>query len=297
LRFALVLLALLLAPPAWAQSDPWAAAPRVAGKIAAISPRLNEEAWFVAGGPGPDGKPALLKARVFRPDGAGPFKLAVVNHGSPGGAKRAAMRMPAYRAAAGWLVARGYMVVVPLRRGYGESGPWPESYGSCRNADYVAAGEAAADDIAGVVRSLRRLPLVRRDRVLLVGQSAGGFGVVAASSRNPEGVFAIVNIAGGRGGRLGGKANANCAPDRLVQAAGSFGRDARVPTLWLYTENDSFFAPDLSRRMAEAYTKAGGRAEYRLLPAFKEDGHEMFGDADGRKLWTEPVAAFLKRLE
>ena len=42
---------------------------------------------------------------------------------------------------------------------------------------------------------------------------------------------------------------------------------------------------------------AGGNAEYLLRPAFKKDGHEMFGQADGLALWTTPVASFLSRLE
>ena len=67
--------------------------------------------------------------------------------------------------------------------------------------------------------------------------------------------------------------------------------------LWLYTQNDTFFAPALSRRMHEAYRAAGGNADYVLLPAFKKEGHEMFGQPDGLPLWTAPAAAFLSRLE
>jgi dienelactone hydrolase len=298
MRLAAVLIAMLLGGPALAQTDPWAGAARSPGRIAAIATALNEEAWFMPGGPGADGRPALLKARVLRPPGSGPFKVAIINHGSPPSASgRPVMPVPSYRAASEWFVARGYMVVLPLRRGYGESGAWPETYGPCRDPNFVAAGTATADDIEAIVRYLRTLPPVRRDRVLLVGQSAGGFGVVAASARNPEGVFAAINFAGGRGGHQGGQANENCVPDRLVQAAGSFGRGAKVPMLWLYTQNDTFFAPSLSRRMHEAYHAAGGNAAYVLLPAFKKDGHEMFGQADGLALWTDPVAAFLARLE
>ena len=33
--------------------------------------------------------------------------------------------------------------------------------------------------------------------------------------------------------------------------------------LWIYIENDTFFGPELSRRMHAAYTGAGGNAEYR----------------------------------
>ncbi|MBM3532703.1 MAG: alpha/beta fold hydrolase [Alphaproteobacteria bacterium] len=288
-----VVLALALPAAASAQPDPWAKAERKPGFVQAISAKLNEEAWLVPGASG-----AVLKARVFRPASAGPYKVAVINHGSPAKAsERPTMAVPSYRAAAEWFVGRGYMVVMPLRRGYGESGPWPESYGACATPDYVAAGKAGADDILAVVGYLRSLKTVRNDRILLVGQSAGGFGVVAATARNPEGVFAAINIAGGRGGHQGGRANENCAPDRLVTAMRTFGSGAKVPSLWLYTRNDSFFEPALSQRMAEAYRAAGGRNEYVLLPAYKTDGHEMFSQADGRLLWTGPVAEFLGKVE
>ena len=299
LRALLAAVLLLPAPgSAAAEADPWAGAARTPGKVGAIAAKMMEEAWLVPGGPGPDGKPALLKARVFRPAGAGPFKVAIINHGSPASAdKRPTMAVPAYRAASEWFVGRGYMVVVPQRRGYGDDSRWAETYGACGNPDYVGAGRASADDIEAVTGYLRGLPMVRKDRVLLVGQSAGGFGVIATAQRNPDGVFAVLNFAGGRGGHQGPKADQVCSPDRLVAAARGFGAGAKPPSLWLYAKNDTYFEPALSQRMAEAYRAAGGKAEYLLLPAFKSDGHEIFGSADGRALWTGPVGEFLKRLE
>ena len=90
-----------------------------------------------------------LRVRVFRPAGKGPFPLAIVNHGSPVDAsQRSAMEFPIFPIASNWLLARGYAVALPLRRGYGETGgPWVEGYGSCRNPDYYRAGLATADDI------------------------------------------------------------------------------------------------------------------------------------------------------
>lgn len=295
-RFVLALALLAgIAGPAWAQTDPWAKAPKKPGFVQPISSKLNEEAWFV-----PGGSDAVLKARLFKPAGAGPFKVAIVNHGSPpNAADRPTMNVPSYRAATEWLVGRGYVVVLPLRRGYGDSSDarWPENYGSCQNPNYISAGKATADDIEAVVRYVRTLPMVKKDRVLLIGQSAGGFGVMATAGRSLEGVFAVINVAGGRGGHQGGKANQNCSPDRLVTAARTFGGGAKVPSLWLYTQNDTFFEPSLSQRMAEAYRAGGGNVDYRLLPAFKNDGHDMFGSADGRTLWTGPVDEFLRKFE
>ena len=49
--------------------------------------------------------------------------------------------------------------------------------------------------------------------------------------------------------------------------------------------------------MYEAYRGAGGNVEYVLFPDFKREGHNIFGDADGKWLWGEPAATFLQRLE
>ena len=108
--------------------------------------------------------------------------------------------------------------------------------------------------------------------VVVVGQSAGGWASIALSSLNPPQVKAIITFAAGRGGRVGGKPNNNCAPDTLVEATREFGRTSRVPMLWIYIENDTFFGPALSKRMHEAFTAAGGKAEYRLVPPFGNEG-------------------------
>ncbi|MCC7049859.1 MAG: prolyl oligopeptidase family serine peptidase [Alphaproteobacteria bacterium] len=231
---------------------------------------------------------------VLRPPGEDRHPLVVINHGSPANPSQRPSMKPGFRTAATWFVRRGYVVALPMRRGYGETGgSWDESYGKCGSPDYRRAGLETAKDIATAVDYMTALPFVEAERAIVVGQSAGGWGAIALASLNPPKVAAIVNFAGGRGGYADNRPNNNCTPDRLVQAAGEYGRTARLPMLWLYTENDLFFDPTLSRRMAEAFTAAGGKAEYKLLPAFGTDGHLMFGSADGLERWEQPVAAFL----
>ena len=81
--------------------------------------------------------------------------------------------------------------------------------------------------------------------VIVVGQSAGGWASIALSSLNPPQVKAIIIFAAGRGGRVDGKSNNNCAPDRLVEATGEFGRTSRVPMLWTFFYRLSRRHPDL----------------------------------------------------
>ncbi len=245
----------------------------------------REQVWKI---PSADASRPMLTT-VFRPPGEQPRPLVVINHGSPV-IGREQMQRQRFTAASSWFVKQGYVVVVPLRRGYGATGGrWNESYGRCDVGDYYGAGIEAAKDVNAAVQFMRRQPFVRPDRTLVVGQSAGGWATVAYSAANPAGVPAMVNFAGGRGGRNQNIANNNCVPLRLIEAAGKFGRTARVPTLWIYTQNDSFFEPKLSRSMADAYTAAGGNADYRLLPAFGKDGHGLFGSATGPAVWSPLV--------
>src|SRR5262245_27956077 len=236
---------------------------------------------------------SALRTRVLRPSGPGPFPLAIISHGSPPDAShRPRMELPMFIPASSWLLQRGYMVALPLRRGYGETGgAWVENYGTCSNPDYYRAGLTSADDIQAAIGFLRARSDVQGDRVLLIGVSAGGWGSIAAASRNPAGVFAVINVAGGRGG--GQPKVGNCTPWRLIEAAARYGATARIPSLWLYAENDSFFGPDLSRKMFDAYVRAGAKAEYVALPAFGADGHRVFAAVDGRALWVPPVEKFL----
>jgi quinol monooxygenase YgiN len=64
--------------------------------------------------------------------------------------------------------------------------------------------------------------------------------------------------------------------------------------LWIYTHNDSYFGPDLSKRLVAAFRAAGGNVEYHLLPDFGSDGHFMIDSADAVQLWAPLVSEFLK---
>ena len=185
----------------------------------------------------------------------------------------------------------GYSVAVPTRRGYGDSGgDWFEGYGSCGDPDYYRAGLETARDIRATVDALRRYPGLEARRFVLVGQSAGGWGSVAASTLTIEGVEAVVNFAGGRGSYA---AHSVCREERLVEVAGRYGKRSHAPQLWIYSENDLYFGPGLARRMHSAFVASGGKAEFLQAPPVDGDGHAYFthnGD------WGVPVALFLRRI-
>ena len=118
----------LLALPALAQSP---------GPQGSEGGKMREQDWRI---PGPGG--VLMDATVFRPPGNAKAPLMVMNHGSPASsADRPGMKRPHYTAVSSFFVSRGYVVVLPLRRGYGATGSyWAEEYGRCNNPDYFDAG-------------------------------------------------------------------------------------------------------------------------------------------------------------
>jgi pimeloyl-ACP methyl ester carboxylesterase len=239
-----------------------------------------------------------MRSYLYRPAGDGPFPLAMINHGSDeDAARRAAMGMPDFPALTAWLVARGYAVLLPQRPGHGATGGrYLESHGWCGAPDYEGAGLGSARSIESAMQYMLKQRFIRPDGVLVVGNSAGAWGAIALASRNAPAVAAVINFSGGSGGRDRNRPNTNCAPDRLIAAAADFGHSARVPTLWLYAENDSYFAPDLSRKMAGAFNGAGGEAEYHLLPPVRGDGHALIATSGREASWKLPLGSFLARL-
>ena len=238
-----------------------------------------------------DGKPATLEAVMIRPDGPGPFPLAVLSHGSPRRvADAATMSAAALVPQATVFARRGWAAVSFLRRGYGgSSGPRVEGYGGCADPDYFAAGRRGAADIRAVIERLAADPLIDGGRVISVGVSAGGFASVALTAAPPPGLVAAISFAGGRGSD---KSDMVCREERLIDAFRRFGQTSRVPMLWVYAENDHFFGPPLARRFLAAFAGAGGRAQFIAAPAFGDDGHRLFGSR-GIETWTPWVDRFL----
>jgi dienelactone hydrolase len=267
------------------------------GPFGPQGPRLREQLWIL-----PSADPsAPLRATVFRPADepghASPRRrpMVVINHGTSE-QTRHSTAMPVFYWLSRWFVDRGYVVVLPQRRGHGATGGrLIEAVGNCSDPDHHASGALAATDISAAVAYMAGQDFVAADDIVIAGISTGGWASLAMASRNPPGVRAVINFAGGRGAHAYGRRNAVCGEAKLVEAAGRFGRDARVPSLWLYSENDSYFGPDLARHMHSAWIASGGRAEIAILPPHGADGHGLVDDPAGWRLWGAVVDGFLAR--
>ena len=242
------------------------------------------------------GRTHLLQTRICRPSGDRPARVVLINHGSPArGSERASRRpLSCEGEAARWFLDRGFVVVAGMRRGHGGSGDeLAETSGGCGAAEFVRAGLESARDLDALVNYAAALPYAWPNAMVMVGQSTGGWATIGYNSVAHPRVTAMVNMAGGRGGHYQLMPNNNCRPDQLVLAAGTLGRTATTPMLWVYTENDSSFGPALATAMHQAFTRAGGKAEMVRLPAFTEDGHTLFFGRGGSSIWGPVVERYL----
>jgi dienelactone hydrolase len=236
------------------------------------------------------GRSLRLQATVFRPSSPGRFPLAVVNHGTQAGVP--GRSQPRYRAAAASaeLVAEGFAVVLPMRRGYADS---EGEQVRLRGADLEAYGRENALDVQAAVRWLRGQDFVDPDRILVVGQSTGGLATMAYLSMADPGVRGAVNF---HGGVRPGDLEDDPLLDGRIAAFSAFARTTRLPSLWFYTANDHSSRPPFVSRLHAAYRAAGGDAELHQLGSFKRDGHALFGDPDGTPIWAPSFRAFGHRL-
>ena len=284
------LAALLLA------SGPAAGQAPAPGPIGTPTGLAREQLHWVPYPAAPASQQTLLLMRVCRPPGDAQVKLAVINHGSPPVSDRRPSMEPTRcdREATRWFLDRGFAVAYPMRRGYGRTGgKWAESYGKCETPDYHSAGLTSANDVQAAIAYAQSLPFVRREATVVVGQSAGGWAMIALASRNPKNVAALINFAGGRGAHHDNLPNNNCKPAALVDAAARFGATARQPMLWVYTGNDTYIGPPISRPMHEVFVRAGGVARFEFVDRYSSEGHNLFFGDGGSKIWGPMIERHL----
>jgi dienelactone hydrolase len=226
-----------------------------------------------------------------------PRPLLVLNHGRSatlaGNSKTSAKD---YASQARWLAGFGFIVAVPVRVGYGiTGGPDVEYSGECRARNYPPIYQAAADQTLAVLAVLRQREDAAKDRAVVMGQSFGGATAVALAAMNPPGIQGAINFAGGGGGRPDTHPHQPCSPTRLKSLFEGYGKTARMPTLWLYSENDKYWGPKLPVEWFEAFRAAGGAGEFVALPPVPdEEGHRAFSRAVPH--WQPRVREFLGAL-
>jgi dienelactone hydrolase len=235
----------------------------------------------------PSGK-LKIEAYVYKPEGAGPFPVVIYNHGSR--MERDREEMPfAYVGA--MLMASGYVVVVPERRGYGKSDgqTFGQAVGEDRGERFVRRVEEETDDVLAAVEFVKMLPYADSARMGVMGWSFGGITSVFAASRSAA--FRVVID------QAGAALTWPRSPEMqkaMTDAAGKI----RAPLLGMVAENDrTTESVKAVVREAEAH---GTTAKLIVYPAFRPrenangiaPGHMIFGK-EGWRIWEKDVKEFL----
>lgn len=233
-------------------------------------------------------------ALIIRPDGPGPYPLALITHGSVSnitqrsGYRTTAMASPAYE-----MARRGWAALIFLRLGYGATGgDQLDAPGRCTNPQYEDPGMATAEQMRAAIEAARGMPFVDGKQIIAIGVSAGGFGTLALATMPVDGLRAVVNFAGGRGSNEKGDI---CSVGELSRTTGRFGGRAKVPSLWIYAENDRWFIPAVANTLFAAYTSSGGKAEKLFTPPSGEDGHNLMSRNAHVHYWAPTLDDFLRR--
>jgi dienelactone hydrolase len=230
---------------------------------------------------------------VYRPAGDGPYPLVVFNHGRATDAKRASQGRYRPEMAARYLVAKGFVVLVPNRIGYWQTfGSFDPEYSGCKGID--AMSMAASNQVLATLEFAKTLPYADTSRWLVAGQSVGGLTTVATVGRAPAGLLGGINFAGGTGGDPDTRPGRPCNPVAMSQYWGEIAKNAKVPMLWLYWENDKYWGPDHPKVWHRAWVEGGAQATFAGFGPSGSNGH--FGLNEDMDHWLPVVDEFLVRL-
>jgi len=234
-----------------------------------------------------------IKVTVFRDQQRDKAPYLVLNHGRPGNeADFPKLRRQRFSETSQYFVSLGFVVFVPTRVGYGESGGLDVEYsGRCDSKNYAPVYAAAADQTVAVLKTAMTLPYVDASRGIVVGQSFGGMTSLTLATRDLSGLVGAVNFAGGGGGNPSDRPENPCSAYRLARLYSDYGAASKVPTLWLYSENDRYWGAELPKKWFKGFVDAGGKARFVQLPPYKDNGHGSFtGNPDA---WKPAFEEFL----
>jgi dienelactone hydrolase len=237
--------------------------------------------------PGDAKRPVMIEVTLFTPPGSGPFPLAVMNHGATHASANSRGERYHRTMSAYYFLSRGYAVALPMMRGFAESG------GSLFHAgcDLAATAHANAADITAVIDALATRADIDRSRIIVAGQSFGAWNALGLGASPPSGVrgFVFFNPA---------LRASDCATqdESMARAAGQFGREATLPSIWFYGDNDMVMPIPVWRSVFDHYVRAGGQATLAAFGRFGDDSHQLLSDPRSLAIWAYKVDAFLAKV-
>ena len=242
----------------------------------AVAQSQPEEVVFPSGG-------RQLHGFLWKPEGSGPFRAMVWNHGSE--------KLPGSEPAlAKFYTSHSYVFFVPHRRGQGRS---PGDYIQDQVAQagpgerarrVVDLLQAEVEDVVAGLNYLKSQPFVDPARIVISGCSYGGIETLLTGEHD-LGVKALVPFAPGA---MSWEKN-DLLQDRLIRAVDQ----AKAPVFLIQAENDFSLGP--SHALSKEANKKHKDFQSKIYPAFgrsNHDGHWGFCSS-ATDVWGADVLAFL----
>jgi dienelactone hydrolase len=247
------------------------------------------------------GQTIQLAATLYRTRLPGRQPLVILNHGAPGFAADAVERTWHFEAQARFFLAHGFDVVVPMRKGRGQSGgPYLER----TTIPTAIQVDSAVEDEDTVINAMRAEPWIDPARIIVAGWSRGGGLSVIYAARHPDKVAGVINFSGGWWSEYESKYEPETSGAEELQMReqlAAAGKTARVRELWLYADNDMFFSLAYARKIFDAFRANGGTGDFLTFgkvsgvpSSTAGNGHALFEHVD---MWKAAAAAYLLRVD
>jgi len=254
-------------------------------------------------GAGTFGGDVDMVTQVFKPDGTAPFPVLLFSHGRPGDAfDRTGLKYPVPLGHVRYWLQKGYALVAPIRPGYGETGGSDrenagsryDTFGDCiSKADHASTANFSKTAMLAAIDWVRTQPWAQIDRILLEGQSVGGLATVALCATNLPGILGCINFAGGSGGSPTSRGKV-CSPEVINALMSEWGKSTRVPNIWFYAPNDSYWGEETPKQWHKAFAAGGSPTTFIVTTAVPgADGHSLL--YRGGKMWSIPLNDWLKK--
>lgn len=216
--------------------------------------------------------PLHLEAFVYKPTSPGKHPVLIFNHGSAGGEPRQSQPSEAI---ANLFVSKGFVVIVPMRRGRGSS-DGQSLEGEDKNCDlssWALGLRAAFDDVTAVFDYAETLKYADAARVVIAGASRGGYLSVAyaAEGSRRSRIAGVINLVGG----WVAQSEDSCPTDFNTVSYSRFGKETRLPELWLYGDKDPYNLTASIISYRDAYRGSGGLLQFRLVRDVPLGGHAL----------------------
>ncbi len=224
-----------------------------------------------------DGTEYNLEYSVLRPQDDLPHPLVIFTHGRNGPyPDRYRNETEGYVEIRTALHEEGYVVMLLIRRGYGNSdGPDSE----LKDTSYES-GLEASKDLKSAVVFMKTQSYVNPEKIVVMGQSQGGWAAIAFSTVTVEGVLGTVNISGGINYISINSDSLSTRHSKWIADCGTYGKTNVIPCLWIYSPNDESIPGDASQSMFDSFKDNGGKGTFIMKPAYYPNGHGIVGEPE-----------------